>query len=135
MPLGSTEVIVGSFPKNANGVRNELIDVHVEMLQDANIPARIATLSDVGSEHKPGWAKAEGDFEPLFIVVPKECLEQALQINKSIDTGTVRICVKCEAYMKPGATKCPKCGVTDKCDPAQLRADHEAWLQRHVSGK
>src|SRR5215472_9210522 len=82
MPLDPTEVIVGSGPKNTNGVRNEFIDVWVEMLRDANIPARIATLSEVGPEHTPlGWAQERGDREPLFVVVPKDYRSQALQIN------------------------------------------------------
>jgi hypothetical protein len=57
MQLDPAEVIVGSAPKNTNGVRNKFIDVHVEILRDANIPARIATLSEVGPEHKPQWAE------------------------------------------------------------------------------
>jgi len=132
VPLGPTEVIVGSGPKNTNGVRNEFIDVWVEMLRDANIPARIATLSEVGPEHTPlGWAQERGDREPLFVVVPKDYRSQALQIN----TLDVRICLQCEAYIKPGATKCPRCGVSDERDPAQLRAEYEAALQRHLAGK
>jgi hypothetical protein len=118
MPLGPSEVIVSSGPKNTNGVRNEFIDVHVEMLQDANIPARIATLSDVGPEHKPRWAEEQGDWEPLFIVVPENRRQEALQVNQTIETGTVRICMQCDAYIKPGATKCPRCGVSDERDPA-----------------
>jgi ribosomal protein L40E len=135
MPLGPSEVIVCSGPKNTNGVRNQFIDVHLEMLRDANIPARIATLSDVGPEHKPRWAEEQGDWEPLFIVVPEDRRAEALQVNQTIETGTVRICVQCEACIKPGATKCPRCGVSDERDPAQLRIEYDAWLQKHLAGK
>ena len=134
MPLASTEVIVGAFPKNTNGVRNEFIEISFEMLRDANIPARIATLSEVGPEHKPSWAREQGDWEPLFIIVPQDCLQQAWQVKEGA-AGTVRICVQCEAYIKPGATKCPRCGVADERDPAQLQAKYGAALQKHLSDK
>jgi ribosomal protein L40E len=114
MRLGPTEVIVGSCPKITNGVRNEFIDLHVEMLRDASIPARIATLAEVGHEHTPGWAEERGDWEPLFIVVPKDYRSQALQINQTL--VDVKICLQCEAYIKPGATKCPRCGASDERD-------------------
>jgi ribosomal protein L40E len=133
MPLGPSEVIVSSGPKNTNGIRNQFIDVHLEMLRDANIPARIATLSDVGFEHKPRWAEEQGDWEPLFIVVPEDRRPEALQVN--IDTANVRICLQCQAYIKPGATKCPRCSVSDERDPAQLRIEYDARLQKHLAGK
>lgn len=135
MSLGPSEVILGSGPKNTNGVRNQFIDVYVEMLRDANIPVRIATLSDVGPEHKPGWAEERGDWEPLFIVVPEDRRPEALQVNQTIETGTVRICVQCEADIKSGATTCPKCGVPDVRDPVQLRIEYETWVQKHFAGK
>ena len=135
MPLSPTEVIIGFGPKNTNGVRNTFIDVHVEMLRDANIPARIATLSDVGSEQKPRWAEEQGDWEPLFIVVPKDYRPQALQINQSIETGTIRSCLQCDASIKPGATRCPSCGISDERDPVRLRAEYEAFVQKHHASK
>ena len=105
------------------------------MLRDANIPARIATLSDVGSEHKPRWAEEQGDWEPLFVVVPKEYQPQAFHINQSIETGTIRICLQCEASNKPGATRCPRCGVADERDPAQLQDEYDVWVQKHRASK
>ena len=135
MPLSPTEAIIGSGPKNPNGARNTVIDVHVEMLRDANIPARIATLSDVGSEHKARWAEEQGDREPLFIVVPKEYQAQALQVNQSIETGTIRFCLPCDASIKPGATRCPNCGVSDERDPVRLRAEYDAWVQKQGESK
>lgn len=133
MGIGPTEVIVGSCPRNTDGGRNEFIDVHVEMLRDANIPARIATLAEVGPEHTPGWGEERGDWEPLFIVVPKDYRSQALQINQTL--VDMRMCLQCEAYIKPGATKCSRCGVSDERDPAQLRMEYEAAFRpRSVEG-
>lgn len=133
MSLGPSEVIVGSGPKNTNGVRNQFLEVHIAMLRDANIPARIATLSDVGPEHKPRWAEEHGDWEPLFIVVPEDRRKEALQVNQTIEA--VRRCVQCDAYIKPEATKCPKCGVADRREPAQLRIEYATLLQKHFESK
>jgi len=58
-----------------------------------------------------------------------------LRVNQTIQTGTLRICVQCEAYIKPGETKCPGCGVSDERDPAQLRIEYDAWLQKHFTGQ
>jgi ribosomal protein L40E len=68
-------------------------------------------------------------------VVPENRRQEALQANQTIETGTVRICLRCEAYIKPGSKTCPRCGVADERGAAQLRIEYDAGLQKHLASK
>ncbi len=43
--------------------------------------------------------------------------------------------MQCDACIKPGETKCPRCDVSDERDPAQLRIEYDEWLQKHFADK
>jgi len=132
MPLLPGEVVVSSGPALVNGVRNKFLDIVVEMLRDADIPARLATLSDIGSEHQPE-RDSHGDFEPCFVLVPEAALERARYVNLMAED--CRICVQCEAYIKPGLKNCPGCGVRDERNPAEIHAAYNAAMTKHFSEK
>ena len=132
MTLPSGEVAISSGPARVNGARNEFLDIIVEMLRDADIPARLASADDIDPENQPAWV-SRGEFEPCFVLVPKGEEERARQV--SLSANDCRICLRCEAWIKPGLTKCPRCGVTDKRDPAELHATYNRALLKHLSEK
>jgi ribosomal protein L40E len=130
LPLG--EAVISSGPTSVDGVRNEFLDIIVEMLRDADIQARLASLDDIGPENQPAWV-SRGDFEPCFVLVRESDVERARHVLQKAED--CRICLECEAWIKPGLTKCPKCGVADERDPAELHAAYNAALLRHLSEK
>src|ERR1017187_278070 len=97
MPLDSKEVVVGSGPPLVDGARNEFLDIHVEMLQDAGIPARLAIAADIDAENQ-AVSLSKGDFERYFVLVPESEAERARHVNEKL--SDCRICLKCEAYIK-----------------------------------
>jgi ribosomal protein L40E len=127
-----TEIVIASGPRSVNGVRNGFLDIHVEMLRDAGIAARLALIADIGAENQAAWV-SQGEFERYFVLVPESQAERARLVN--LEVSDCRICLKCEAYIKPGLTKCPRCGVADERDPAELRAAYNAALMQQISGK
>ncbi len=131
MALDSKDVVVGGGPAFVNGVRNEFSNVHVEMLQDAGIAARLAVFADIGAENQAAWANQRGVSEWYFVLVPDSQAEQARQVN--LQVSDCRTCLKCEAYIKPGLTRCPRCGVSDERDPSELNAAYNAALLKHLS--
>lgn len=132
MSLPSGEVVISAGPATVDGVRNEFLDIIVEMLMDADIPARLASLADIGPENQPSWVSRE-DSERCFVLVRKSDIERARHV--ALKAEDCRICLGCQAYIKPGLTKCPRCGVTDERDPAQLHAAYNAALLEHLSEK
>ena len=67
MTLPSGEVVISSGPARVNGARNDFLDIIVEMLRDADIPARLASADDIGPENQPAWV-SRGEFEPCFVL-------------------------------------------------------------------
>ena len=132
MPSSSKEVVVGSGPALVDGARNEFLDVQVEMLQDAGVAARLASFTDLGAENQAALA-SQKELERSFVLVPDSQAERARQVNENV--SDCRISLNCEAYIKPGLTKCPRCGVADERDPAELHAAYNAALLKHLSEK
>jgi len=92
MLLPFAEVVISPGPASVNGVRNEFLDIIVELLRDADIPARLASLDDIGPENQPAWVSL-GDFEPCFVFVQEGDAERARHVAQKAEE--CRICLEC----------------------------------------
>ncbi len=127
--MPTAQVVISAGPASVDGARNEFLDIVVEMLRDADIPAQLVSLEEIGENISP-WV-SRTDIEKRFVVVPEPDAERAQPVARRAED--CRICLKCDAYIKPGLTRCPKCRVPDERDPAELHAAYNAALLKHLS--
>jgi len=120
----STEVVVTYAPTDA------FLVMLVDLLKEARISSRVVDFANLPVDIV--WDRSTlPDHAAYFLLVPRAFVEAGKDlVNNAV--YRCKICLVCEAFLKPGVRICTKCGTkADERDPDEIRIAYHADLLEH----